>query len=89
VDSQDIAVEQPRWVGMAFNMADEARLYRERATAERQIADGTILPNVRDRARHAARRWDELADQAERSKVAAAARQGRGAYSSAIARLAN
>jgi hypothetical protein len=70
-------------------MSDEARLYRERAAAERQIADGTTLPNVRNRALHSAKRWDELADQAERSKVAGAARQGRAAYLSAMERPAN
>ena len=69
-------------------MADEARLYREPAAAERQIADSTTLPDVRDRALHAAKRWDELADQAERSEVAAAARQGCAAYLSAIERPA-
>ncbi|RYF18403.1 MAG: hypothetical protein EOO77_11130 [Oxalobacteraceae bacterium] len=56
-------------------MADDAILYRERAEAERGIADETILPNVRNRALQSAKRWDELADQIERAKARAAARQ--------------
>lgn len=69
-------------------MADEVELYRERAAAERAIAAGTTLPNVRDRALHAAAQWDELARRAERAQAGAEARQGRAAYSSAIARTA-
>jgi len=56
-------------------MAEDAILYRERAEAERGIADETILPNVRNRALQSAKRWDELADQIERAKARAAARQ--------------
>jgi len=56
-------------------MADDAIMYRERAEAERGIADETILPNVRNRALQSAKRWDELADQIERAKARAAARQ--------------
>ena len=67
-------------------MADDAKLYRERANAERAVADGTTLPNVRNRALYAATRWDELAGQAERARAGAEARQGRAAYSSSIAR---
>ena len=67
-------------------MADEAKLYRERADAERAIAADTTLPNVRNRALHSAARWDELAGQAERARAGAEARQGRAAYSSLIAR---
>lgn len=60
-------------------MADDAIMYRERAEAERGIADETVLPNVRNRALLSAKRWDELAGQAERAKASAAARQSRAA----------
>jgi len=66
-------------------MADGAKLYRERAEAERAIAVGATLPNVRNRALRAAERWDELAGQAERAQAGAEARQGRAAYSSSLA----
>jgi hypothetical protein len=68
-------------------MTDDAKMYRERAAAERDVAAGTELPNVRDRALRSAARWDELAAQAERTKAGAEARQGRSAYSSSIARM--
>ncbi|RYF22030.1 MAG: hypothetical protein EOO77_04920 [Oxalobacteraceae bacterium] len=55
-------------------MADEAKLYRERADAERVIAADTTLPNVRDRALHSAARWDELAGHIERSRAIVAER---------------
>lgn len=67
-------------------MVDEAKLYRERADAERSNAADTSLSNVRNRALHAAARWDELARQAERARAGAEARQERAAYSSSIAR---
>ncbi len=67
-------------------MAEEAKLYRERAEAERAIAAGATLPNVMNRALQSAARWDELASKAERAQAGAEARQGRAAYSSLIAR---
>jgi hypothetical protein len=63
-------------------MADDAQMYRERAESERAIAGSTTLPNVRDRALHSATRWDELADQTERAKAAAVARQSKQSDSS-------
>ena len=67
-------------------MADDAKAYRDRAAAERDIAAGAGLPNVRERALRSAARWDELARQAERSKVAATEKQEREAYLASIAR---
>ena len=67
-------------------MADEAKLYRERAEAERVIAAGATLPNVRNRALHSAAQWEELASRSERTQAAAEVRQGGAAYSSSIAR---
>lgn len=58
-------------------MADEAKLYRARAEAERLKATTADLPNVRHRSLHAAERWDELAARAERAAVGAAQRAGR------------
>lgn len=55
-------------------MADDAKLYRERAEAERAIAAGATLPNVRDRALHSATRWDELAGHVERGRAGVAER---------------
>ncbi len=67
-------------------MADEAKLYRERAEAERAIAAGATLPNVKNRALHPAAQWEKLASRSERTQAAAEERQGRTAYSSSIAR---
>ena len=67
-------------------MADGAKYYRERAAAERELAAGAGLPNVRERALRAAARWDELAMQAERGKVATTEKQEREAYLASIAR---
>lgn len=58
-------------------MADDGKLYRERAQAERDLAADTPLPQVKDRALRSAERWDELAARAERAQLGAAERQGR------------
>jgi hypothetical protein len=55
-------------------MAEDPKLYRKRAEAERQIALSSALENERGKASHAAARWDELADSAERVKAASAIR---------------
>jgi len=51
-------------------MSNDAELYRQRAQEQRPEAEATSLPNVRERALHAAERWDTMADQAERSSAA-------------------
>ena len=56
-------------------MVDDAKLYRERAAAERGVAADTMLPNVRERALRSAYCWDELAIRADRAKAGADARQ--------------
>lgn len=58
-------------------MADDAKLYRERAKAERLAAEMADLANVRVRCLHAAERWDELAIRAEQAAAGAAQRTGR------------
>lgn len=58
-------------------MADDAKLYRERAAAERLAAEMADLANVRARCLHAADRWDELAVRAEHAAAGAAQRAGR------------
>ena len=60
----------------AAAMATESQSYRKRADEQRREAEGSQLANARDRAPHAAERWDALADQLERVHAAAATREG-------------
>lgn len=57
-------------------MADDAKFFRERATAERLEASTAVLPNVRDRALRSAERWDEMARRAERTQALSVGRKG-------------
>lgn len=52
-------------------MITDAEMYRQHAQKQREEAERTTLPNVRARALHAAERWAQMADQAERSSAAA------------------
>ncbi len=54
-------------------MADSATWCRERADAERRIAEAALLANVRDQALRSAKRWEEMAARAERTQEQAAA----------------
>ena len=47
-----------------MGFAEDMKLYRERADAEREIAKRSTLPNVKTRALRSAERWDELAARA-------------------------
>ena len=61
-------------------MINEAIQFRLRAATERELAEATNLPNVRDRALRSAARWDELAVRAEkggRARSYASRRNGR------------
>ena len=58
-------------------MADDAKLFRERAEAERLEASTAVLPNVRDRALRAAERWDQMAERVEHTQQLAAGRKDR------------
>ena len=55
-------------------MSDDAKLYRERADAERAEAENAVLPNVRIRALRSAERWEEMAQRAEHVQSLAAER---------------
>lgn len=57
-------------------MADDVKLYRERASAERSDAAAATLANVRDRAFRSAERWDEMAVRAERVQQLSKDRKG-------------
>ena len=57
-------------------MADDAKLFRERAAEERLEASTAVLPNVRDRALRSAERWDEMARRAERTQALSVGRKG-------------
>jgi len=57
-------------------MADDAKLFRERAEAERLEASTSVLPNVRDRALRSAERWDEMARRAEQTQALSVGRKG-------------
>ena len=57
-------------------MVTESQSYRKRADEQRKEAAGTTLANARERALHAAERWDALAEQIERAHAAAATREG-------------
>ena len=57
-------------------MADDAKLFRERAEAERLEAAASTLPNVRDRALRSAERWEQMAQRAERTQEMSAGRKG-------------
>lgn len=50
-------------------MADDAKMLRENAEAERAIAACAALPNVKSRALRSAERWDQLAAQADRVRA--------------------
>jgi hypothetical protein len=55
-------------------MSEDPKLYRSRAEAERRLAASSSLENQKGKALHAAARWDELADSAERVREASAVR---------------
>ena len=57
-------------------MADETKLFRERAQAERLEASASGLPNVRDRALRSAERWEEMARRAELTQALSVGRKG-------------
>ena len=51
--------------------AEDLELYRRLAAAERETAESSSLPNVKNRSLRAAERWDELAARAERAQAQA------------------
>lgn len=57
-------------------MSFESELYRSREREQREEAERAKLPNARLRALHAAERWADLAEQAERASEATAEREG-------------
>ena len=57
-------------------MSDDAKVFRERAEAERSEASASVLPNVRDRALRSAERWEEMARRAERVQELSVGRKG-------------
>ena len=59
-----------------MGLMTDAKLFRERASAEREAAETATLANVRDRSLRSAERWDELALKAERAEAGAASRKG-------------
>ena len=60
----------------AAAMTTESQIYRKRAEEQRQEAEGAKLANARERALHAAERWDALADQLERCRAVSEKREG-------------
>lgn len=57
-------------------MSDDAKLFRERAEAERLEASASVLPNVQDRALRSAERWEEMARRAELVQELSVGRKG-------------
>ena len=56
-------------------MSFESDLYRRREREQREEAERAKLPTARLRAQHAAERWADLAEQAERTSAASARRE--------------